>query len=246
MTTSSVDTPAGPGWLRPGRLVVSSARGPALFGLALAGLVLVGSVFAGAIFAEVRWLSYAKNASLLRAAAVLAGLALVAALGLPRALFAVRRLANTTRRWSHRWCGVTIAEPYDPRVAGDSKPASWTWTLRVLGQVATWRDLAWMLVAPLASPFLLLPLGVAGWLVWYAVAPAPGQQHTTAGVLALLAVTLCAIASSPWLLRGYGHLARLLLGPTSQTGAHTAGPPPDYDQVGEPRRQRDRAASHRA
>ena len=191
-------------------------RGLSLFGLALAGLALVGSVVAFVVYAEVFLMGNLGHNGLARAVLVLAALAIVAPIGLPKALLAMRRLANLTRDLSRQWCRVPIAEPYALPSAGESSPGTWTWSIRALGQSATWRDAAWMMfVAPVASPLLLLPLVAPACLGWYWSLPASHDKKPT--VLALLGVaTVASFYAGPALLKGYGLLARSVLGPTTQ------------------------------
>ena len=193
-----------------------------LFGLAIAGITLIGSVIAAAVYGEVFFLGSLDHNGLARAVLVLVAFAVVVPIGLPRALVAMRQLANLTRRLSRNWCGVPIGEPYAPVAPGESQPGTWTWSLRAFGQSATWRDAAWMLLAPIACPLLLLPLAAPSALGWYWAAksmsgPPPGHNAAKAPVLVGLAViTVIAFSAGPWLLRSYGQFARSLLGPTSQ------------------------------
>lgn len=205
------------------QLVRAPVRGLELFGLAIAGLVLMGSVVALLFYGDIFLLNNIRGAGngLARALFGVAVLAIVVPIGFPRALTAMRRLADLTRRLSRQWCGVSIGEPYPRPAVGDGEAGSWSWSVRALGQSATWRDAAWMFLAPVASPFLLLPLAAPACLGWYwasnTTGPPSSPSSTTVPVLAVLGVvTVAAVYAGPWLLRGYGHLARSLLGPTNQ------------------------------
>ncbi|MGH9104362.1 MAG: histidine kinase [Acidimicrobiales bacterium] len=195
-------------------LARSTGRGFELFGLAVAGWAIVVTVVAAGGYAGTYWLRYAQHNGLAQGVALAVGLAIVAVFGLPRALLAVRRLASLTRRLSGEWCGVVIAEPYPPAVAGEGKPGSWSWWLRALGQVPTWRDLAWTLLAPGAAWSLLVPVAAPAALAVYGLA-SPGQENAPV-LVGLAVITVGTSLSGPWLLRAYCLLARSLLGPTAQ------------------------------
>ncbi|MEU4214908.1 histidine kinase [Actinoplanes sp. NPDC026623] len=135
----------------------------------------------------------------------LAAVALLQASGIgliplfPPAVLLVRRMAAQTRRHCTQWCGITIAEPYDPEPPHPEptddgwyryrrtlfrSPRLPAWLARLgwmLRDPATWRDLAWLGLDP---------------LVKLALAP---------GLLLAPARTLPA----------YGRWAALLLGPTT-------------------------------
>ena len=193
-----------------------------LFGIAVAGLTLVGSVLTVAIYAAVFLIGSLDHNGLARGVLVLVALAIVVPVGLPKAFMAMRGVANLTRRVTLECCGVAIDEPYALPAPGDSTPGSWTWAVHALGQPATWRDTAWMLLAPVACPLLLVPLAAPSLLGWYWAAkwssgPSPNHHDGKLSLLVALAVaTLLAFWAAPWLLRAYGQFARSLLGPTSQ------------------------------
>jgi signal transduction histidine kinase len=151
-------------------------------------------------------------------AGLLVGLPLV-----PAAVLFVRRLAVLTRHLSAAWCGVPIAAPYLPEPAenlGASRRTSFLSRMRwLLGDQATWRDLWWMIVNP--SVGLILAGGSAAMMIYgvFGMALPHGstviagtRSHAELGIL--LAVT--GFCAGPWLLRGYGELARSVLGPTRQ------------------------------
>jgi signal transduction histidine kinase len=139
----------------------------------------------------------------------------------PGAGLAVRQLAELTRRLSGMWCGVPIATPYRPAPAGENgaKP---TWRQRrrwMRADPATWRDLLWVFLNPWLGAALAggsvtaIVYGIFGMAL-------PHGSTQLAGVIShpLYGILLAAggFVAAPWLLRGYGELARSLLGPTQQ------------------------------
>jgi signal transduction histidine kinase len=199
-------------WAR-GRLVVAG-RGLALFGLALAGLVqlivLLGLLSVPPILVATSLPHDPPRRTLALIAAVL-GIVVWFTL-VPLALLWMRSVTRLTRRLSSRWCAVPIAEPYLPRPwahggkAGPRRRLAW-----VLTDQATWRDLLWVTMNGLLGwilpllPAGLLVLGVVGVIAPYAPLD-----------VRLLAITGAVLATwgSPWLMRGYGVLARSVLAPT--------------------------------
>jgi signal transduction histidine kinase len=155
---------------------------------------------------------------------------------LPRALLAARWLATLTRSLSLRWCGVPIASAYQP---APDKAGRLDYRLRMswlLNDVATWRDLLWLAVNALAGWVLLLvpvTLVVVGAVVF--IIPALGSLHALGSldhivpppafpgnsqtVIFLIGVGMVAlgVVIAPWMLRGYGGLARLVLAPSEET-----------------------------
>jgi signal transduction histidine kinase len=126
-----------------------------------------------------------------------------------RMLLVVRGSVRVTRRLAGRWCSVPIADPYLPRSAGGvGGRLGWLLTDR-----ATWRDLLWVIVNACGgwilalAPAGLLALGVLGIVAPYA------SLDQRAGVIGAALLVLWA---SPWLLRGYGLLARSMLAPSEQ------------------------------
>jgi signal transduction histidine kinase len=129
----------------------------------------------------------------------------------------VRKLATETRSLIADWTGLVIPSPYRPRPAGRNR------ILWVMTDPATWRDVAWMLVAACAGWFLvfapafLFGLGVgslfrlitgeSGLLAW---APVPQQIAVTAAVVG------AGLWLAPAFLRVYGVFAETLLAPTSR------------------------------
>ena len=156
-------------------------------------------------------------------AAPFAGLA-VSLLLIPAVLAAVRRLAILARRLSGQWCAVPIADPYVRPPGGGQ--AGYRERLRWLADPATRRDAGWLAVNALGGWILAAaPAGlmVAG-LIWafedtarspIAIA-VPGRS--SAFLLFLLGGGCVALGlwAAPRLLRGYGMLARSMLGPAGQ------------------------------
>ncbi len=199
-------------WTR-GRLIVVG-HGLLLFGLALAGLVqllillvvlgLPVAGLVGAILGDRR----------APAAAAAAGCIVLWLTVAPLILLWMRGLARLTRRLAGRWCGVPITDPYlpppwaDGGKAGPSRRLGW-----LLADRATWRDLLW--VAANGCVGWILDILPAGLLVFGVVGIfAPYAQLG----LRLLAIggAVFGLWAAPWLLRGYGILARSMLAPTRQ------------------------------
>jgi signal transduction histidine kinase len=200
-------------WLA-GRLV-AVGHGLLLFGLALAGLMLllVPLALLGVSLAlAVKATNPHARQQLTFAGA---GLALLLWLVLgPLFLLWMRSLARLTRRLSGQWCGVPITDPYlPPPWADGSKPGLRRRLRWLLADQATWRDMLWAAVNGCVGwildiiPAGLLVLGVVG-----IFAPYAGLS------LRLLAIAgaVFGLWASPWLLRGYGVLAKSMLAPTRQ------------------------------
>jgi signal transduction histidine kinase len=141
-------------------------------------------------------------------------------------LLALRQLAGLTRRLAGQWCGVPIAESYQPPPAD---PAQLHYTARLrwlLTDAATWRDLRWVVVNALvgwilaaASAALIVVGGVAFLVpVVSRAIPPPAFPGNTKPVLAVIGCAMVAtgVAAAPWLLRGYGLLAARILAPSGQ------------------------------
>ena len=201
-------------WAR-GRLIVAG-HGLALFGLGLAGLIQL-AVFLGLLgVPPVLVVLLLHHDQPRRTLALIAGvLGIVAWFTLvPLALLWMRSLARLTRRLSGRWCAVPIAEPYLPRPwasggkAGPRRRLAW-----LLTDQATWRDLLWVTMNGLLGWILpLLPAGLLVTGVVGVIAPYAALD------VRLLAITGAVLGTwgSPWLMRGYGVLARSVLAPTRQ------------------------------
>jgi len=221
----SAITPRTPGPVTPrlrgsrvGRGLLDSVHGLAFVGLAIAE--------AGLILALALELSFAVFVYPL--------------LLIPPTLLAVRRLANLVRRLSGEWCGVPIPVPYRTYREPDPGAGRWRRFGQAGGQLvtepATWRDLLWMTVDPLACWVLAaIPITVVGWGVfgvlmpayWHPIVQAGGDNWyafipTTNWLTALLSVPLgvafigVGLWIAPLFLRWYGQSARSMLAPTKQ------------------------------
>jgi signal transduction histidine kinase len=185
-------------WLR-GR-VTACARGVVLGALALAGAVV---------------------AAPLTVAAVVAGLG-AGRVPITPAVLAVRRLTGLTRRLAGEWCDVPIAAPYLPPPGGAASGQQASPRQRRKWQLddpATWRDLLWLFVNPVAGavlaggPAAAVVYGIFGMALPHGSTQLAGSiSHPLYGIL----LAAAGFWAAPWLLRGYGELARSLLGPTRQ------------------------------
>ena len=228
-------TDSRPARRRPS-LGLGSSLTAAYYGLGLAGLVVAE---AGLVLVLVGWVLLAGAAiasvpvgpgdghqrMLLILIFLCAGVAVVRFL-VPPALMALRQLAGLTRRLAGEWCGVPIAESYQPPPAD---PATLPYTARLrwlLSDTATWRDLRWVAVNALvgwilaaASAALIVVGGVAFLVpVISRAVPPPAFPGNTKPVLAVIGCAMIAtgVAAAPWLLRGYGLLAARVLAPSGQ------------------------------
>jgi signal transduction histidine kinase len=159
---------------------------------------------------------------------ILVLVALVVSLPLaPGTLLAVRQLAMLTRRLSGDWCGVPIASPY--RTPPTSGPLSFRGRLRwLLGDPASWRDLLWLVINACAgwilaaAPAGLVVVGVTWAFKDTVLRPVPiavpAFAQSSPFLLFLIGAGCVALGlwAGPRLLRGYGLLARSMLGPTGQ------------------------------
>jgi signal transduction histidine kinase len=204
---------------------VAVGRGAAFCGLMFAGLGLLavllfplgGVVFGlGFAIAGPAWEPASMRLSLV--VLMLLALFVVVPLLTTGVLAWIRSLANLTRQLSGRWCGVPIAEPYQPRPPqrGLRRRLAWQLTDR-----ATWRDLSWVMVNAsvawvlVAAPAVLVVVALYGILQQGAGGPFAGVANDSlkrllVGLLLLAAGLLIA----PALLRGYGLLARTMLAPS--------------------------------
>jgi signal transduction histidine kinase len=202
---------------RGGTGLADAGRGLAFLGLALAEL--------GLITALILELSLAVFAYPL--------------LLIPPTLLAGRRLANVVRRLSGEWCGVPVAVPYRPYTE-PVQGGVWQRFSRGSGQLvtepATWRDLLWMTVDPMAGyvlaivPATAVVWGLFGVLMpayWSPIVHAGGNNwyafiHVTGTLSAWLCVPLgiafiaLGLVLAPLFLRWYGRLAHSMLAPTKQ------------------------------
>jgi signal transduction histidine kinase len=197
--------------------VTAVGRGLVFFALTLTSLVLLavpllaltltGWGFGFAIYAP-SWESFDRRVFLF--AVMLIAVLVVLPLLFLGILTLLRQLANLIRRLSGDWCGVPIAVPYKPVPAGLRR---YRRLLRLLEDVATWRDLGWIVGSACvgtvltAGPAVLIAFGLAS------------IGRTTHGdglrnvILGSMLVTVSVFAA-PWLLRAYAGLASSLLAPT--------------------------------
>ena len=227
-------------WIGGG--TIACGRGLALCGLMLPGagllLLTVGLTLPGpGLFIY----SLGPHNNLRTMALVLAFPALGISLFLiSRMLLAMRRLASLTRRLAGEWCGVPIADPYlpPPPAVGSGKLSRRQRLMRLLSDPATWRDLLWTTVNTCVGWILaVVPAGLIAVGLIRFITPAfgalthsphpavPGNHIAPPafpGNSPLVLVTVgtgfivLGLWVAPWLLRGYGLLARSLLAPTGQ------------------------------
>lgn len=184
-------------------------------------------------------------AGLLCLAVALATLGLGFGLGiiiaLPAPLVAVRFLPNLVRRRTERWTGVAIATPYAAEPASpvrqadgwyvrDKKLYKTAWWPRmadriewVIGDNATWRDLSWMLIAPVTGglagvlPVVLVAAGLA--LPWTGLLPVWAAVPVgAASIVVGLALAPAAVRSAARFHR------RILGGPLLRSDVHDHRP----------------------
>ena len=218
--------------LGPSASLTAAARGLALAGLTLAELGLLAVLLAAVFLTAVGFGVLIVGNGGPRDHGIMLGLLLIGAgLGLgwslgSGTLLGIRRLASLTRLLAAEWCGVTIAEPYQPLPAGDGKLSfarRLGWLLR---DRATWRDLRWVSVNLLvgsivaAASAALVFVGAVifiGPVLTHEIPPPafPGNTKNTLVVLGLVMIATGMFAA-PWLLRGYGLLASSLLAPAGK------------------------------
>jgi signal transduction histidine kinase len=153
----------------------------------------------------------------------------------PRALLGARRLAMLTRSLSQRWCGMPVASAYQP-APGDGGRLGFRRQLEwLLNDVATWRDVLWLLVNSvvgwvlLAVPLTLVVTGVVAFIIPALgsihalgsldhIVPPPAFPGNSQTVIFLIGVGMVAlgVVIGPWMLRGYGGLARWVLAPSAE------------------------------
>jgi signal transduction histidine kinase len=107
-------------------------------------------------------LSFAGGIPLLVLSIVAEGLVPALGIGIvmqPPVTAAVRALANERRRLAYEWAGVRIPVPYRPEP--DRPPGSlldwWRRTMALKADPATWRDMLWLLCAPVNLFLGILP-----------------------------------------------------------------------------------------
>jgi signal transduction histidine kinase len=210
MSDQSLTTQVAGGVTAVGRGLVFftlTLAGLLLLAVPLAALTLTGWGFGFAIYAP-SWESFDRRVFLF--AVMLIAVLVVLPLLFLGILTLLRQLANLIRRLSGDWCGVPIAVPYKPVPAGLRR---YRRLLRLLEDVATWRDLGWIVGSACvgtvltAGPAVLIAFGLAS------------IGRTTHGdglrnvILGSMLVTVSVFAA-PWLLRAYAGLASSLLAPT--------------------------------
>ncbi|WP_245974397.1 sensor histidine kinase [Thermomonospora umbrina] len=154
----------------------------------------------------------------------------------PMVMLWMRRFTDLHRRLVTEWTGVRIDSPYSPERRPSPGPRGWWKTgTRALSDRATWRDLLWLLINPVAGGALaLLPAamiwnGVFGimlaaglWLPttetgdiqWYMFVPVSSWGTAwAAGVVGSMSAIMGLHVAKPLLLT-YGRWCRLLLAPT--------------------------------
>ena len=160
-----------------------------------------------------------------------AGLA-VSLLLIPAIALGMRQLAILTRRLCGQWCAVSIADPYRPAPRDTQLGLTGRMRWR-LGDPAGRRDALWFTVN--ASGGWVLAAAPGGLIIYGLLCLLdagrldagrwPLQQGSLLALgnhprLMLFAVGLACIAfglwAAPWLLRGYGMLARTMLAPSGQ------------------------------
>jgi signal transduction histidine kinase len=219
-------------------------RALAFFGLTLAGAVLLLLV-AGPVVLAVLGIGHLVQDALQQGIGLggeatrdlLGGIIGLACcyLVLPPALLGTRRLATLTRELSGRWCGVPIASAYQPAPAGPGRVGYLRKMNWLLNDVATWRDLLWLAVNAavgwvlLLVPVTLVVVGVVAFIIPalgsihalgsldHIVPPPafPGNSQTVIFLIGVGLVTL-GLLIAPWLMRGYGSLASLVLAPSEE------------------------------
>jgi signal transduction histidine kinase len=213
-------------------LGVRLGRSTVLAGLSLAGFLLT-MVPVGAVVVPSIWPRVLVGGSLISVFLwcwLFPGMLLAVRVG--------RVLAERYRRLSGRWYGVAIDSPYVPRRPLTRTEHGWYWNgydyhkyrwISIYQQwvrsrsrdPATWRDLGWSLLAPLAIWLVLLPpllalAGVAGLLapLLALVVPVGSWAWPAVPVGAVLLVAAAPLVR--WLPAGHVRVSRLLLGPTTK------------------------------
>jgi signal transduction histidine kinase len=153
----------------------------------------------------------------------------------PLVMVAVRGLANERRRLARAWSGIEIPVPYRsaPPFAEYAVVAAWQRFRWVVTDPATWRDLLWLLAAPVTLALGILPAaiiayGIEGILVMPVLLPFTDGYHYGAGwfldlpLEGLISIPLgvgflvLGLAVTPELLRLHDRFTRGLLGPTKK------------------------------
>jgi signal transduction histidine kinase len=201
--------------------LLALVQGSAFLGLAMVGLALlvVPVLVPGlAVLGVVAMVGLPPPHGLALALVLWAGDLLVLRYGVVVALLWTRRLAKLTRRLSDEWLGLPILESYLPRPGQDVERLSAERLRWMVSDPATWRDLLWM--AANASfgwilamvPAILASAGLIGCVGYAIVGVSRPLEQVSLAVLGV-ALTGLALWSAPLLLRVYGGLARVILGP---------------------------------
>lgn len=158
----------------------------------------------------------------------------IGALTTPWVMRAARANAVFRRRLAREWTGVDIPVPYrpaprfEPGLVGQIQRCRW-----VLKDPATWRDLLWMIVDPVAGFVLgvfaaaLVVYGVWGFVLavgvwrpmrdvgyWYAFIPVDSQLTAVAAAALGVGFIAAGLRYNPSVLRAHGLLTRSLLAPS--------------------------------
>ncbi|MGW6014291.1 sensor histidine kinase [Streptomyces sp. NPDC055210] len=145
----------------------------------------------------------------------------------------VRANADLRRRLAGQWCGVDIETPYRPvppvenGLVGQVQRCRW-----LLKDPATWRDLAWLIVDPIAGFALgILALGLVGYGLlgpvlaaglwrplrdvgyWYGFVPVDDQLSALAAAGLGAVLIVLGLRYDPAILRVHGLLTRVFLAP---------------------------------
>jgi signal transduction histidine kinase len=220
-------------WSWVGAGALAAIRGVALCGLTLAGFCLVLGLLLPLLFAGLGiGLLVSDPEHYREASAVAVGVApfaglLVSLLLISAILLGMRQLAILTRRLCGHWCAVPIADPYRRPPPGGGR-LSFVGRLRwLVGDPAGRRDALWFTVNACGGWVLAAaPAGLIGYGLLcllggnrgHAVVAAPPVLADEAPLLLALGLACIALGlwAAPWLLRGYGMLARSLLAPSGQ------------------------------
>lgn len=154
----------------------------------------------------------------------------------PAAVELVRDHAGRRRRWAGEWSGVVLPSPYRRVPDREGAMAPILRTRDMLADTATWRDVLWLLCAPVVGALIALfpavlaiyPVwGVVYQFVWRSLETGTGETWFLFVLVPDQTTALVAIPLSVWavpVLLRYGptildvdaHFAATLLGPTDR------------------------------